>query len=34
MADTQFDLLVIGGGPGVYVAAIRKLIEDPATMLL
>ena len=23
MADTQFDLIVIGGGPGGYVAAIR-----------
>src|SRR5262245_11185595 len=23
MADTQFDLIVVGGGPGGYVAAIR-----------
>ena len=23
MADTSFDLIVIGGGPGGYVAAIR-----------
>jgi dihydrolipoamide dehydrogenase len=23
MADTQFDLVVIGGGPGGYVCAIR-----------
>jgi dihydrolipoamide dehydrogenase len=23
MADTQFDLIVIGGGPGGYVSAIR-----------
>ena len=23
MADTQFDIIVIGGGPGGYVAAIR-----------
>ncbi|HIC82131.1 MAG TPA: FAD-dependent oxidoreductase, partial [Kiloniellaceae bacterium] len=23
MADTNFDLIVVGGGPGGYVAAIR-----------
>ena len=23
MAETQFDLIVVGGGPGGYVAAIR-----------
>ena len=23
MADTSFDLIVVGGGPGGYVAAIR-----------
>ena len=23
MAETEFDLIVIGGGPGGYVAAIR-----------
>ena len=23
MADTNFDLIIIGGGPGGYVAAIR-----------
>ena len=27
MADTSFDILIIGGGPGGYVAAIRAMIR-------
>ncbi|MCZ6862363.1 MAG: FAD-dependent oxidoreductase, partial [Alphaproteobacteria bacterium] len=28
MADTNFDLIVVGGGPGGYVAAIRAAQLD------
>ena len=30
MADTSFDLIVMGGGPGGYVAAIRAAAMDGA----
>src|SRR5690625_7856047 len=34
MADKEFDLIVIGGGPGGYVAAIRAAQLDMKVLLL
>jgi pyruvate/2-oxoglutarate dehydrogenase complex dihydrolipoamide dehydrogenase (E3) component len=38
MPEQNFDLIVVGGGPGGYVAAIRaaftKIVEDPLALLL
>ena len=34
MPDTSFDLIVVGGGPGGYVAAIRAAQLGLATALV